>query len=220
MAADKLDAAKLLQFPTVIGAVVPIVNLDGVAADAAEAQRRGAGRHLSGQDHQLERRQDRRAQHGRQAARHRRSRRSIAPTARARPSCSPPTSPPSAPDWKSDVGAATSVQWPAGAGAKGNDGVAGTVKNTEGAIGYVEYVYAASNNADHDAAARTRPASSSSRPSRPSRPPPPRRDWKGAKDFAASMIDMRRRRRLADRLRDLHPAAQGPQGPGQVAPRS
>jgi phosphate transport system substrate-binding protein len=50
------------------------------------------------------------------------------------------------PSWKSDVGAATSVQWPAGAGAKGNDGVAATVKNTAGAIGYVEYVYAAENN--------------------------------------------------------------------------
>ena len=47
------------------------------------------------------------------------------------------------PSWKSDVGAATSVQWPAGAGAKGNDGVAATVKNTTGGIGYVEYVYAA-----------------------------------------------------------------------------
>jgi phosphate transport system substrate-binding protein len=50
------------------------------------------------------------------------------------------------PSWKADVGAATSVQWPAGAGAKGNDGVAATVKNTPGAVGYVEFVYAAENN--------------------------------------------------------------------------
>jgi phosphate transport system substrate-binding protein len=50
------------------------------------------------------------------------------------------------PSWKADVGAATSVQWPAGAGAKGNDGVAATVKNTTGAIGYVEFVYSAENN--------------------------------------------------------------------------
>jgi phosphate transport system substrate-binding protein len=50
------------------------------------------------------------------------------------------------PAWKADVGAATSVQWPAGAGAKGNDGVAATVKNTRGGVGYVEYVYAAENN--------------------------------------------------------------------------
>lgn len=49
------------------------------------------------------------------------------------------------PEWKSKVGAATSVQWPVGAGAKGNEGIAGTVKNTKGAIGYVEFVYAAAN---------------------------------------------------------------------------
>ena len=47
------------------------------------------------------------------------------------------------PDWKSKVGANTSVKWPAGAGAKGNDGVAATVRNTRGGIGYVENAYAA-----------------------------------------------------------------------------
>ena len=50
------------------------------------------------------------------------------------------------PEWKSKVGAATSVNWPAGAGAKGNDdGVAATVSNTRGGIGYVEYAYALEN---------------------------------------------------------------------------
>ncbi len=49
------------------------------------------------------------------------------------------------PDWKSKVGAGTSVRWPAGTGAKGSDGVAGTVKNIEGAIGYVESAYAEKN---------------------------------------------------------------------------
>ena len=44
-------------------------------------------------------------------------------------------------DWKSRVGVAKSVQWPAGIGGKGNDGVAQTVKQTEGAIGYVELAY-------------------------------------------------------------------------------
>ena len=48
-------------------------------------------------------------------------------------------------DWKAKVGAATSVKWEAGNGAKGNDGVAGSVKNAKGAVGYVEYVYASSN---------------------------------------------------------------------------
>ena len=46
------------------------------------------------------------------------------------------------PTWKSKVGANTSVQWPVGLGAKGNDGVAGSVKSTPNAIGYVELAFA------------------------------------------------------------------------------
>jgi len=49
------------------------------------------------------------------------------------------------PDWKSKVGTSTAVQWPAGIGAKGNEGVANNVGNTKGAIGYVEYAYALQN---------------------------------------------------------------------------
>jgi phosphate transport system substrate-binding protein len=48
-------------------------------------------------------------------------------------------------DWKSKVGTNTAVQWPAGIGAKGNEGVANNVANTKGAIGYVEYAYALQN---------------------------------------------------------------------------
>jgi phosphate transport system substrate-binding protein len=48
-------------------------------------------------------------------------------------------------DWKSKVGVNTSVQWPGGIGAKGNEGVANNVANTKGAIGYVEYAYAKQN---------------------------------------------------------------------------
>ncbi len=47
--------------------------------------------------------------------------------------------------WKSDVGTATSVEWPVGIGAKGNEGVANNVQNTKGSIGYVEYAYAVQN---------------------------------------------------------------------------
>ena len=47
--------------------------------------------------------------------------------------------------WASEVGANDAVQWPTGLGGKGNDGVAAFVKQTPGAIGYVEYVYAAQN---------------------------------------------------------------------------
>ncbi len=49
------------------------------------------------------------------------------------------------PDWKSNVGSSTAVEWPAGIGAKGNEGVANNVSQTKGAIGYVEYAYALEN---------------------------------------------------------------------------
>jgi phosphate transport system substrate-binding protein len=49
------------------------------------------------------------------------------------------------PDWAQKVGASDSVQWPEGIGGKGNDGVAAFVKQTPGAIGYVEYAYATQN---------------------------------------------------------------------------
>ncbi len=46
------------------------------------------------------------------------------------------------PDWKSKVGAGQQPEWPAGVGAKGNEGVAGAVSQTKNSIGYVEYAYA------------------------------------------------------------------------------
>jgi phosphate transport system substrate-binding protein len=49
------------------------------------------------------------------------------------------------PEWKSNVGENTAVEWPVGIGAKGNEGVANIVANTKGAIGYVEYAYAKQN---------------------------------------------------------------------------
>ncbi|WOJ89742.1 phosphate ABC transporter substrate-binding protein PstS [Methylocapsa polymorpha] len=50
------------------------------------------------------------------------------------------------PDWKSAVGENTAVEWPVGIGAKGNEGVANNVVQTQGSIGYVEYAYAKQNN--------------------------------------------------------------------------
>jgi phosphate transport system substrate-binding protein len=49
------------------------------------------------------------------------------------------------PDWKSSVGSSTSVKWPVGIGGKGNEGVAGTIRAVDGAIGYVELIYALQN---------------------------------------------------------------------------
>ncbi len=49
-------------------------------------------------------------------------------------------------EWKDKVGYATSVNWPVGLGGKGNEGVTQQVKQVEGALGYVELIYALSNN--------------------------------------------------------------------------
>lgn len=49
------------------------------------------------------------------------------------------------PDWKGGPGKGTSIKWPVGLGAKGNEGVAGQIRQVEGAIGYVELIYALQN---------------------------------------------------------------------------
>jgi len=49
-------------------------------------------------------------------------------------------------EWKTKVGSGTAVEWPAGVGAKGNEGVAGNISQTRNSIGYVEYAYAKQNN--------------------------------------------------------------------------
>jgi phosphate transport system substrate-binding protein len=51
--------------------------------------------------------------------------------------------------WKKDVGAATAVKWPEGVGGKGNEGVAAYVQRIKGSIGYVEYAYAKKNKMSH-----------------------------------------------------------------------
>jgi phosphate transport system substrate-binding protein len=50
------------------------------------------------------------------------------------------------PEWKSQVGSDTSVKWPVGLGQKGNEGVAGSLRQMSGSIGYVELIYAVQNN--------------------------------------------------------------------------
>ena len=74
------------------------------------------------------------------------SRSSTARTRRAPPRASPASSPTTRPAWKSGPGVDKDIKWPTGTGAKGNDGVAAAVKQTDGAIGYVEQAYALQNN--------------------------------------------------------------------------
>lgn len=54
-------------------------------------------------------------------------------------------------EWKSKAGEGTAVEWPVGVGAKGNEGVAGNVAQTKNSIGYVEYAYAKQNNLTYTA---------------------------------------------------------------------
>ncbi len=54
-------------------------------------------------------------------------------------------------DWKSKVGTGTAVEWPVGVGAKGNEGVAGNITQTRNSIGYVEYAYAKQNRLSYAA---------------------------------------------------------------------
>ncbi|TCK30191.1 phosphate ABC transporter substrate-binding protein (PhoT family) [Ancylobacter aquaticus] len=182
---DKLESASLLQFPTVIGSVVAIVNL--------------------GEDHALTLNGDLIAQiyqgkitkwnDPKIVALNKDAKLpdiAIVPVYRSDSSgtsfvfTSYLTS--ASADWKSNVGAATSVQWPAGAGAKGNEGVAGTVKNTRGAIGYVEFIYAAANKLAttdlvNKAGKVVKPETKTFMEAAAAA------DWKGAKNFAASMVD-------------------------------
>jgi phosphate transport system substrate-binding protein len=53
------------------------------------------------------------------------------------------------PEWKTKVGSGGAVNWPTGLGGKGNEGVSGLVKQTPGAIGYVELIYALQNKMDY-----------------------------------------------------------------------
>jgi phosphate transport system substrate-binding protein len=188
MDAAKLTSANLLQFPTVMGAVVPIVNIPDVKED--ELKLTGevladiyAGKITKWNDPKLVE-----LNHGVKLPNL-----AIAPVYRAEASGTSFvwTSYLSAvsPDWKSSVGANTSVKWPAGAGAKGNDGVAATVGHTRGAIGYVENAYATQNHLittqlRNKAGNFVKPTTASYTAAASAA------DWAGAPNFAVSLIDL------------------------------
>jgi phosphate transport system substrate-binding protein len=187
MDAAKLESAHLLQFPTVMGAVVPIVNLPGVKPD--ELKLTGeiladiyAGKITKWNDPKLEE-----LNKGVKLPNT-----AIAPVYRAEASGTSFvwTSYLSAvsPDWKSSVGASTSVKWPAGAGAKGNDGVAATVAHTRGGIGYVENAYATQNHLTttqlrNKSGAFVKPSTAAYMAAASAG------DWAHAPNFAVSLID-------------------------------
>jgi phosphate transport system substrate-binding protein len=141
---DDLNAAGLVQFPMIIGGVVPVVNIKGVASGALQLD--GAtiasiylGDITQWNDPAIKRLNPKLALPST----------AIAPVYRSDGSgtnflFSDYLSKEN-PKFKSTVGANSSVQWPTGIGAKGNEGVANMTTQTDGAIGYVEYAYAKQN---------------------------------------------------------------------------
>jgi phosphate transport system substrate-binding protein len=141
---DDLKAAGLLQFPMIIGGVVPVVNIKGVQAgqlrlDGATVASIYLGDITQWNDPQIKRLNPKLALPAT----------AIAPVYRSDGSGTnflfSDYLSKSSPKFQSSIGANTSVQWPTGIGAKGNEGVANMTTQTDGAIGYVEYAYAKQN---------------------------------------------------------------------------
>lgn len=141
---EALEKAGLIQFPTVMGGIVPVVNLDGVKSNELTVDGPTLARIFLGQiktwDDPAIRKLNPHVKLPSQA---------IAIVHRSDGSGTTfiftnYLSKVSA-DWKSKVGNSTSVEWPAGIGAKGNEGVANNVMQTRGSIGYVETAYAKQN---------------------------------------------------------------------------
>ncbi len=141
---EELKAAGLLQFPMIIGGVVPVVNIKGIAAgqlhlDGATVASIYLGDITQWNDPKIKALNPKLALPAT----------AIAPVYRSDGSgtnflFSDYLSKES-PKFLSTIGANTSVQWPTGIGAKGNEGVANMTTQTDGAIGYVEFAYAKQN---------------------------------------------------------------------------
>ena len=145
MTDDQLKEAKfkILHFPTVLGAVIPIYNVSGVSGELNFTQKALAGIYLGTitkwNDPEIAKANSGVNLPGAD----------IVVVHRADGSG---TSyiftdflSKASDDWKNKVGKGTSVQWPVGLGGKGNEGVSGLVKQTPGSIGYVELIYAVQN---------------------------------------------------------------------------
>jgi phosphate transport system substrate-binding protein len=142
---EDLQSAGLMQFPAIVGGVVPIMNLDGIAPGALKLTgpvladiylgkiRKWNDKPIADLNVGLKLPDE--------------------PIAVVRRSDGSGTTfvwtdylSKVSPEWKSKVGSATAVSWPEGVGGKGNEGVAAYVQRIKGAIGYVEYAYAKRNN--------------------------------------------------------------------------
>jgi phosphate transport system substrate-binding protein len=148
MKAEDLEKNGLIQFPTVIGGVVPVVNLDGIKPGAVKIDGATLGQIFLGNIKTW----------------------NDPAIAKLNPGVNLPNTAIAivhrsdgsgttflftnylgkvSKEWDDKVGVSTAVKWPVGIGAKGNEGVANTVAQTKGAIGYVEYAYAKQNKLTH-----------------------------------------------------------------------
>jgi phosphate transport system substrate-binding protein len=141
---EELKEAGLIQFPMIIGGVVPVVNIKGVGPgqlhlDGATIASIYLGDITKWNDAKIKALNPKVALPATD----------IAPVYRSDGSGTnflfSDYLSKNSPKFKENIGAATSVQWPAGIGAKGNEGVANMTTQTDGAIGYVEYAYAKQN---------------------------------------------------------------------------
>jgi phosphate transport system substrate-binding protein len=144
LSGEELAKSELVQFPMVMGGIVPVINLPGVASGSITLDGPTLAKIFLGQikswDDPAIKALNPGATLPRQAivVVHRSD--GSGPTFNFTDYLSKVS-----PDWKSKVGSATAVEWPMGLGAKGNEGVANNVAQTRGSIGYVEYAYAKQN---------------------------------------------------------------------------
>jgi phosphate transport system substrate-binding protein len=145
---DDLAAAGLMQFPAIIGGIVPVVNLEGIGPGMLRFN--GAvladiylGKIKSWNDKAI-------------VALNPGAKLPAEPITVVRRSDGSGTTfnftdylSKVSPEWKEKVGSGTAVAWPEGVGGKGNEGVAAYVQRIKGSIGYVEYAYALRNKMSH-----------------------------------------------------------------------
>lgn len=144
MVSEKLKEAGLMQFPAVLGGVVAVINLDGFGANDLVLSGKVLADIFQGRIGKwndpaiAELNQDKKLPNENINVVYRSD--SSGTSAIFTNYLSAMSA-----DWKKEIGAGKSINWPTGVGAKGNDGVAGNVKRVKNSIGYVEYAYAEQN---------------------------------------------------------------------------
>ena len=134
---EQLDKEGLVQFPTVMGGVVPVIHVKGIKADQIKLTGEVLAKIYLGEITKWNAPQITQLNQGVKLPG-----KDITVVHRSDGSGTTKVSP----EWKAKVGNDASVAWPVGVGGKGNEGVASYVQRINGAIGYVEYAYALQNN--------------------------------------------------------------------------